>query len=394
MRGRPVTTMPRVASTESRNPKLVASAGWASSSPITARHRKLRPRPGRPPARATSPMAPITAARSTLASGPTISTKSPSPARPRTAASARLNRRLRAASSRTPRIRLQLAPLTAVRWVIPTVFMAASSSASRELVSPVTMPGRRPRASPSKCPAAAVKSPRSSAGPAARARPPERPRRGTCREDGRFGLARLGRRELPVVRSRCPGAACSQPAPPMTSRLACARRGGQSTCISIRVAGTAQRSASPERPGVLSRRGAPAISTSTATSACAATLRPRHRRAAGTSPPRRGRPPPRRGAGPRPWSPRKLASGAAASPAPCPPALPRAAAGRPRSSSSPEPATRARQSAARPRGAGNVPQRPRPTPAAAEGTRRTSVLRSCSSRAGVARSGSAKDASQ
>ena len=169
-------------------------------------------------------------------------------------------------------MRLQLAPLTAVRWVIPTVFMAASNSASRELVSPVTMPGRSPRASPSKRPAAAVKCCRSSAGPVCEG-PATESISGAELADRTAASAwpGSGAASLPVVRSRCPGAAWSQPAPPITSRVACARTRCPSTCISIRFAGTAQRSASPERPTVLSRRGAPVISTSAATSACAAT---------------------------------------------------------------------------------------------------------------------------
>ena len=121
-------------------------------------------------------------------------------------------------------MRLQLAPLTAVRWVIPTVFMAASNSASRELVSPVTIPGSSPRASPSKRPAAAVKCWRSSAGPACEG-PATESISGAELADRTAASAwpGSGAASLPVVRSRCPGAAWSQPAPPITSRVACAR---------------------------------------------------------------------------------------------------------------------------------------------------------------------------
>ena len=56
----------------------------------------------------------------------------------------------------------------------------------------------------------------------------------------------------------------------MTSSLAGALTRFEATFISIRAAGTAHRSASPELPGVLSPRGAPVISTSATTAACAA----------------------------------------------------------------------------------------------------------------------------
>jgi hypothetical protein len=54
---------------------------------------------------------PMRAARRTLASGPTKSTKNPRPAKARPAAGTLGNRRLRAASSSAPRTRLQLAPV-------------------------------------------------------------------------------------------------------------------------------------------------------------------------------------------------------------------------------------------------------------------------------------------
>ncbi len=126
MMRRPVTTIPSVARTESRNPKLAARTGCASNRPMTARHSRLSPRPARPKARDVRPMPPMSAARSTLGSGPTMRTNSPSPARLVAAAAARGSRSVRAVRSSVPRIRLQFAPLTAVRCVIPTVFMAAS----------------------------------------------------------------------------------------------------------------------------------------------------------------------------------------------------------------------------------------------------------------------------
>ena len=104
--------------------------------------------PCRPNATEARPMLPMSEARSTLGSGPTMRTNSPSPARLATAAAARERRNVRAVSSSVPMTRLQFAPLTAVRCVIPTVFMAASRSRFRALVSPVTIPGSSPAASP------------------------------------------------------------------------------------------------------------------------------------------------------------------------------------------------------------------------------------------------------
>ena len=206
MTGRPVTTMPRVASTDSRNPKLVDSAGCASTSTITARHRKLKPRPGLPPARATSPMAPITAARRTLASGPTIRTNSPSPARPS-------DRREYPAEPQAARGQQQgtedeAAIGAADRCQVghPDGFHGHVQLGIQVAGVSGDHPGRRPRASPPNCPAAAVNWLRSSAGPCCQG--PGVPsvsgaelaeRTAASAWPGAAGLS------LPVVRSRWPG---------------------------------------------------------------------------------------------------------------------------------------------------------------------------------------------
>ena len=206
MMRRPATTIPSVARTESRNPKLVARTGSASSRPMTATHSRLSPRAARPKATDARPMLPMSAARSTLGSGPTMRTNSPSPARLAAAAAGRGRRSVRAASSRVPRIRLQFAPLTAVRCVIPTVFMAPSNSGFRALVSPVTMPGRSPLASPPYRAAAAVNARRSSPGPCCKGPGPrstagadEAERIPAADSPGAAG------RSFPVARSRWPG---------------------------------------------------------------------------------------------------------------------------------------------------------------------------------------------
>ena len=217
--------MPRVARTESRNPKSVASAGVCQQQP-DRRPRTAGSARGRPGQRRAphSPIAPIRAARSTLASGPDHQHEQSQPGQgERGGRRARGSRRLRAASSRAPRTRLQLAPLTAVRWVMPTVFMAAASSGSSAPVSPVTIPGRSPRASPGN-PAAAVAEACAAGLPGARSQPPavcQPVRGGGSRQYAGFGFACSGR--LAACRWRAsagPGSACPTPPPPRTSSFA------------------------------------------------------------------------------------------------------------------------------------------------------------------------------
>lgn len=109
------TTMPRVATTDRRNPALKAIAGSTSKRMMVARQRNVRDRPRRPPTKAATPTVPITAARSTLGSGPTMRTNAARPQPAKAPASGRFNLKHLAARMKPPSTRLQLAPLTAVR---------------------------------------------------------------------------------------------------------------------------------------------------------------------------------------------------------------------------------------------------------------------------------------
>ncbi|GAA3280005.1 hypothetical protein AAU01_20950 [Paenarthrobacter aurescens] len=139
--------MPRVASTDRRNPKFAAMPGSSSKRTTAARQRKVRDRPRRPPMRATRPTAPMTAALRTLGSGPTMTTKAVSPHAAKTPANGRLILRHLANRMKPPNTKLQFAPLTAVRWVIPVVLISASRLSGSALVSPVTIPGIKPAGS-------------------------------------------------------------------------------------------------------------------------------------------------------------------------------------------------------------------------------------------------------
>lgn len=141
------STIPRVASTDSRNPTFALIAGSSSNSSAVATQRKVSERPRRPPTMAASPTAPMTAARKTLGSGPTMTTKPASPQAANAPASGRDSRNDRASTINPPRTRLQLEPLTAVKWVIPLVLMSVSRLSGIALVSPVTIPGKSPAAS-------------------------------------------------------------------------------------------------------------------------------------------------------------------------------------------------------------------------------------------------------
>lgn len=88
--------MPRVARTESRKPTLVPRKGSKKSKRMVAAHRKLSDRPRSPEESAATPTNPITAARSTLGSGPTRTTKAASPVAAMLAATGRGIRKLRA----------------------------------------------------------------------------------------------------------------------------------------------------------------------------------------------------------------------------------------------------------------------------------------------------------
>lgn len=140
-------TIPKVARTDRRKPTFAAMPGSSSNRMMVARQRKVRDRPRRPPTKAANPTVPMTAARRTLGSGPTITTKAVRPHAAKGPASGRVNLRHLAKRTKPPMTKLQLAPLTAVRCVIPVVFISASRLSGSALVSPVTIPGIRPAGS-------------------------------------------------------------------------------------------------------------------------------------------------------------------------------------------------------------------------------------------------------
>ncbi len=117
-------TIPRVARTERRKPTLEPNVGSNNNRAMVAQQRNDKARPLEPPAKAITPMQPITAALSTLGSEPTNTTKAPNPARAVAPAMGRGSLIRRARTRNPPRTRLQLAPDTAVRWVMPVTFMA------------------------------------------------------------------------------------------------------------------------------------------------------------------------------------------------------------------------------------------------------------------------------
>lgn len=237
-----------------------------SRSPMTATHRKLSPRPALPVARAATDTAPIKAALNTLASGPTSTTKSPSPHKATPPAATLRNRRRRHNSNSAPRTRLQFAPETAVRWVMPTFFIASARLSSNALVSPVTIPGNRPPTSGPRKLHEARYCPRRYLAATSRTAPDEYCVGGddaaklpaSCRP-------RSGGRNFPVARTTCPGTAAPQAPLPMTTNWARVRKSTPPVLTSCVQTGTAHRSAVPARPGSVNARGGLAISTTAAT---------------------------------------------------------------------------------------------------------------------------------
>ncbi|MCP1414202.1 hypothetical protein J3D46_003468 [Paenarthrobacter sp. A20] len=92
------STIPSVARTDKRNPTLAAMAGSSNSRIVVARQRKVKDRPRNPPVRAAKPTAPMTAARKTLGSGPTITTNDNRPHAANAPAAGRTSRKQRANS--------------------------------------------------------------------------------------------------------------------------------------------------------------------------------------------------------------------------------------------------------------------------------------------------------
>lgn len=99
----------------------------------------------------------ITAARTTLGSGVTSTTKAPSVTRAASVRSSRLAPSREAIAQPATTTTAQFAPETAVRWVSDAVRMSSSRSAGRAVVSPVASPGRSPATSPPSTPVRARK---------------------------------------------------------------------------------------------------------------------------------------------------------------------------------------------------------------------------------------------
>ncbi len=190
------------------------------------------------------------------------------PARPHAAmaaANGRESRSDRASRMNAPRTRLQLAPLTAVRWVIPVVFMSFSRLSGKALVSPVTMPGNSPAASGGNHLVAALKPCLSSLA--------------DCRTSG-WESSTTGHEDadrsaswpwpsraslrVPVVLTTWPACTLSQPSPPAISTSAVPR-------ATVLFAVTANNSAvtvhlfPPDWPGAIDAAGLPVIRISMAT---------------------------------------------------------------------------------------------------------------------------------
>ncbi len=142
--GRVNSSSPRVASEDSAKPNERASHGSTTSTTTIAAPSTGGPAERRDRLSPIRPIAPITAARTTLGSGRASTTN---PARPTRASTGRSRRGTptRTHSPRTsPVTTATLLPLTAVRWVIPVARMAAVRSGGVRLVSPMTRPGSSP----------------------------------------------------------------------------------------------------------------------------------------------------------------------------------------------------------------------------------------------------------
>ena len=146
-----------------------ASQGSRTSTTTTAPARTGGPAERRDRLRPSSPMAPIAAARTTLGSGRASTTK-PASASPASTGRSRRGSPRTAPSPRTiPTTTATFEPLTAVRCVIPVARIAAVRSSGVRLVSPMTRPGSRPRASAGASSTAARRPARSRSAPAATA---------------------------------------------------------------------------------------------------------------------------------------------------------------------------------------------------------------------------------
>ena len=138
------TSSPPVASTDRAKPGVAARSGSSSTSTSTAVDKAGIAARRLPVDKAISPTSPMTAARSTLGDGRARTTKPASATAASTGAPRTPIPDRRASSSTAPQTIATLVPLTAVRWVRPTVWKSASSAGSSRLVSPTTSPGSSP----------------------------------------------------------------------------------------------------------------------------------------------------------------------------------------------------------------------------------------------------------
>ena len=132
------------------------------SSTATARDSTGMPLSGRPDARAASTSVAITAARNTLGSGVTRTTKPNNTVTDATTRQPRGTPATAPPSMMRPMITAQFAPDTAVKWLSDDAFIAASSSSLTAEVSPMASPGNRAPPSPGSATEAARKLLRSS----------------------------------------------------------------------------------------------------------------------------------------------------------------------------------------------------------------------------------------
>lgn len=255
-------TIPRVARTESRNPTFNAMLGSSSSRVTVATQRKVRDRPLKPPTMAARPTLPMTEARRTLGSGPTRTTKAISPHTAIAPATGRLTLRHLANRMKPPSSKLQFAPLTAVRCVIPVVFISASRLSGSALVSPVTIPGIRPAGSEGNHAEAATNCLLASAADW-RTSKPEAMTTGADDADKRAACSCPSRTvfNVPEVLTICPGCTSCQPLPPTTITSA-------EPCVTEPLDVTLTKPAAtdhrfpPEWPGADTSAGTPVIRTS------------------------------------------------------------------------------------------------------------------------------------
>ena len=272
------STSAAVASTDRPNPGSAASAGSAISSPSTVAASAGTAVRSRPSARASSTMAPIAAARSTLGDGRASTTKPRSAAALSAAATRGSARSRRRSPSTAPATIARLLPETAVRWLSPAARKSSRSSAGRLRVSPTASPGSRAAGASGRT-AAALRRPSRSV-PAAVCHQGARPTsRGPPRtlSTATVRSLRVAGASRPSAVTGCPGSSSDQPSagaisrtrPPPVHRppAVCAARStaGTSTCVA-----PGRRSTPEERS---SRGSSPTTTCRVAAAPCPAAVR-------------------------------------------------------------------------------------------------------------------------